>query len=66
MGLRSEHLQQREKHWATVDMMGKAGHVRTIPIPDWVIGRAAIWLTAAGIDRGKIFRRVTKMGAGPE
>ena len=28
------HLQQREQHWAIVDLMGKAGHMRTIPMPD--------------------------------
>ena len=32
------HLQQREGHWAIVDLRGKAGHVRTIPVPDWVTG----------------------------
>ena len=32
------HLQQREGHWAIVDLCGKAGHVRTIPVPDWVTG----------------------------
>jgi integrase len=41
---------------------GKAGHVRTIPVPGWVMEELRIWLNAAGIDRGKIFRRVTKMG----
>ena len=30
------HLQQREGHWAIVDLRGKAGHIRTIPVPDWV------------------------------
>jgi site-specific recombinase XerD len=30
------HLQQREGHWAIVDLRGKAGHVRTVPVPDWV------------------------------
>jgi hypothetical protein len=29
-------LQQREDHWAIVDLIGKASHVRTIPVPDWV------------------------------
>jgi site-specific recombinase XerD len=28
-----DHLQQREGHWAIVDLRGKAGHVRTIPVP---------------------------------
>ena len=29
VGLRIEHLEQREEHWAIVDLKGKAGHVRT-------------------------------------
>src|ERR1700720_1579028 len=31
-----DHLQQREGHWAIVDLVGKGGHIRTIPVPDWV------------------------------
>ena len=30
------HIQQREEHWAIVDLKGKAGHTRTIPMPEWV------------------------------
>jgi len=60
--LRLEHLEQREGHWAIVDLKGKAGHVRTVPVPDWVMEELRVWLNAAEIDRGKIFRRVTKMG----
>src|SRR5262249_17685298 len=30
-----DHLQQREGHWAIVDLRGKAGHVRTVPVPGW-------------------------------
>jgi integrase len=60
--LRIEHLEQREEHWAIVNLKGKAGHVRTVPVPDWVMEQLRIWLNASGIDRGKIFRGVTKMG----
>ena len=60
--LRLEHLEQREGHWAIVDLKGKAGHVRTVPVPDWVMEELRVWLNAAEINRGKIFRRVTKMG----
>jgi site-specific recombinase XerD len=60
--LRVDDLQQREDHWAIVDLIGKAGHIRTVPIPDWVKGELDGWLRAAGIDRGRVFRRVTKMG----
>ena len=62
VGLEIEHLEQREEHWAIVDLKGKAGHVRTVPIPAWVMEELGAWLHASGIDRGKIFRRVTKMG----
>jgi integrase len=62
VGLRLEHLEQREEHWAIVDLQGKAGHVRTVPVPGWVMEQLRVWLHASGIDRGKIFRRVTKMG----
>ena len=62
VGLGIEHLEQREEHWAIIDLKGKAGHVRTVPIPGWVMEELRVWLNAAGIDRGKIFRRVTKMG----
>src|SRR6202140_5222879 len=53
------HLQQREGHWAIVDLSGKAGHVRTIPVPDWVHCLLDGWTKAAGIDAGKLFRRVS-------
>jgi integrase len=62
VALRLEHLDQREGHWAIVDLKGKGGHVRTVPVPDWVMQELRVWLNAAGIDRGRIFRRVTKMG----
>lgn len=29
-----DHLQRREDHWAIVDLVGKAGHIRTVPVPD--------------------------------
>ena len=41
IGLRIEHLEQREEHWAIVDLKGKAGHVRTVPVPGWGHGRIA-------------------------
>ena len=34
--LNSASRQQRDKHWATVDLVGKAAHIRTVPVPDWV------------------------------
>src|ERR1700680_581610 len=57
-----EHLQQREEHWAIVDLVGKGGHVRTVPVPEWVRTELDDWLAAAAIDRGRLFRRVNKVG----
>src|SRR5262249_21326177 len=62
VALRLDHLQQREDHWAIVDLMGKGGHVRTVPVPDWVRNAMNDWLVAAAIDRGKLFRWVNKVG----
>jgi integrase len=56
------HLQQREDHWAIVDLVGKGGHIRTVPVPDWVRAELDDWLAAAAIDRGRLFRRVNKVG----
>lgn len=56
------HLQQREQHWAIVDIVGKAGHTRTVPMPDWVKNVLDEWLNAAGLASGKVFRRVNRAG----
>jgi site-specific recombinase XerD len=55
-------LQQREDHWAIVDLIGKASHIRTIPVPDWVKDFIDDWLQSARISNGRIFRRVTRAG----
>lgn len=59
--LRLRDLEQREGHWAIVDMIGKGGHIRTVPIPDWVRERLEDWIMAAGIQDGKIFRKVDRL-----
>ncbi len=57
-----DHLQQREDHWAIVDLVGKGGHIRTVPVPEWVRNQVNDWLVAAAINRGRLFRRVNKVG----
>jgi integrase len=56
------HIQRREEHWAIVDMKGKAGHTRTIPMPGWVKDVVDHSIQAANITSGTLFRRVHKMG----
>ena len=50
---------------AIVDLVGKGGHIRTVPMPEWVKQTVDEWLTVAGIAtaQGKIFRCVCRTGA---
>jgi site-specific recombinase XerC len=34
--LEMEDVQTRQGHWAIVDLVGKGGHIRTVPMPQWV------------------------------
>ena len=61
--LTMEHLQRRETHWAIVDLVGKAGHIRTVPVPDWVKAAVDDWTVAARVSSGRIFRCVNKSGS---
>jgi site-specific recombinase XerD len=45
-----------------VDLIGKGGHVRTVPVPDWVKQFLDEWFTAAQIATGKLFRCVCRSG----
>jgi site-specific recombinase XerD len=60
--LKVTHLQQRDEHWAIIDLFGKGGHVRTVPVPDWVKSAVDEWLAAARIGEGHLFRCVTHSG----
>jgi len=60
VGLTVESLQQREEHWVIADMIGKGGHVRTVPVPTWVKVAVDNWMTAAGITVGSVFRPINK------
>jgi integrase len=57
-----ESLQQREEHWVIADLLGKGGHVRTVPVPAWVKDAVDAWVLAAGIARGRVFRAINKAG----
>ena len=34
--LTSEHFKRRDDYWAIVDIFGKDGHIRSVPVPNWV------------------------------
>jgi integrase len=60
LGLAMESVQQREDHWVIVDLVGKGGHVRTVPIPSWVNPAVDAWTKAAGSTEGRVFRAINQ------
>jgi site-specific recombinase XerD len=62
VGLEMDEVQMRQGHWAVVDLIGKGGHIRTVPIPVWLKAALDGWIAATGITEGRIFRAVSKTG----
>ncbi|HET9386471.1 MAG TPA: site-specific integrase [Gemmatimonadales bacterium] len=62
LGLTLEAIQQRENHWVIADLVGKGGHVRTVPIPEWVKATVDAWTDAANMTHGTVFRAINKAG----
>src|ERR1700704_824135 len=62
VGLEVGEIQIRQGHWAVVDLIGKGGHIRTVPIPEWVKAALDQWTRAAGVTEGRIFRAVARTG----
>jgi integrase len=60
--LRKEDVQLRQGHWAIVDLVGKGGHIRTVPMPVWVKGAVDRWMRAAAVTEGHVFRAVSRHG----
>jgi site-specific recombinase XerD len=61
VGLVTRDFQVREGHWVIADLIGKGRHIRTVPVPAWAKHAVDEWTTAAGIDGGAIFRRVSRL-----
>jgi len=55
-------VQVRQQHWAIVDLVGKGGHIRTVPMPQWVKEALDRWTFAAGIGKGRVFRAISRTG----
>jgi integrase len=60
--LKIEDIQLREGHWIIADLRGKGGHIRTVPVPDWVKARIDAWTTSACLTSGILFRAINKAG----
>src|SRR6266852_6409132 len=54
------HVQQRDGRWCIVDLKGKHGRIRTMPMPTWVKVAIDAWASAAGVADGYVFRRVNR------
>jgi site-specific recombinase XerD len=60
--LHVETIQLREGRWVLVDLCGKGRRIRTVAVPMWVKQGINAWMTAAGVEDGRLLRRVTKAG----
>src|SRR5450755_779406 len=54
------HIQQRDGRWCIVDLLGKHGRVRTVPMPSWVKVAIDAWTSAASVADGHVFRPVNR------
>ena len=62
LALRVDSIQSREEHWVIADLLGKAGHIRTVPVPSWVNAAINEWQEASCITEGALFRSINKTG----
>src|SRR5262252_8980363 len=60
--LKVEDLQLREGHLVIADLNEKGGHIRTVPMPDWVKIAIDQWTIPASVISGTLFRSINKAG----
>ncbi len=58
------HIQQRDRRWCIVDLMGKHGRIRTTPMPNWVKVAVDAWTAQVSIAEGHVFRPVRERVCG--
>ena len=56
------HLQQREGRCVIVDLAGKHGRIRSVPIPGFAEVAIEQWSVASGIYSGNVFRPINRGG----
>jgi site-specific recombinase XerD len=54
------HVQQRDGRWCIVDLVGKHGRIRTVPMPTWVKVAIDAWASLASITDGHVFRSLNR------
>ena len=55
-----EHIQQRDGRWCIVDLYGKHGRVRSVPMPVWVKVAIDAWCALANVTAGYAFWPVNR------
>jgi integrase len=55
-----KHVQMRDSRWCIVDLVGKHGRVRTIPMPTWTKNAIDVWTAEAGVTEGHLFRPINR------
>jgi integrase len=55
-------IQLREDRWVLADLEGKGRRIRTVAVPVWVKQGINAWMTAAGIEDGRLLRSISKGG----
>ena len=61
VGLETEDFQIREERCVIADLVGKGKHIRTVSVSLWAKRAVDVWIMAAGINGGAIFRRVSRL-----
>src|SRR5215472_6020583 len=54
------HIQQRDNRCCIIDLLGKHGRIRTVPMPTWTKGAIDAWTSAASFSDGSVLRRVNR------
>jgi integrase len=56
------HIQLRDARWVIVDLIGKGGRIRSVPMPSWTKSAIDSWIAAADIRDGLVFRAMNRGG----
>lgn len=54
------HLAQLEGRWVILNLVGKRGKLRSVPMPAWAKHAIDLWAEAADLNEGHVFRPVNK------
>jgi site-specific recombinase XerD len=63
LALEVEFLRQTAGGWFFNNVSGRGGRRRRVLVPPWVREALGVWITAAGITKGPIFRRLNTDGS---